>query len=148
MGFGSSPLGAAPAGTDPVVGSPAAVSRTPAALKLDGATLDFALDADGQYVGAHPVDTKVWHRLRIRSKSMRSAATTGNGVANRQYIDQATIAAEITDEVRLVLADMVEAGDIADRGIEIDTSIRGRVQYVYNYFNRRTGKTGSVPVSR
>lgn len=114
----------------------------PAALAFDGASLSFQLDSRGQYVGAHPVDTKVFHLLRIQARSMRSAPATGNGVGG-DYVDPLTIEAQVRDEVRLALADVVAAGDIADLGLTFDLSVRGRVMYRYDYQNLRTGKRGS-----
>lgn len=143
MGFGDSPFGSTPFGLDAAVETEARDVTPPAALRLDGDTKDFRLDSKGRYVAAHPVDTKVWHRLRIVAGSMRSAPGTGNGVANRAYIDPLTIESSVKDQVRLAVEDMIDAGDIEDRGIELDLSVRGRVSYIYNYFNRRSGKPGS-----
>ncbi len=146
MGFGSSPLGSAPAGVDPVVSSPKREIVTPAALAFDGLTLDFELDSKGRYIEAHPIDTKVFHRLRIRGRSMRSAPGTGNEVANRSYIDPLRIEAEVRDDVRLALEDMIAAGEIQDGGVELDTTVRGRVAYIYHYVNLQTGSPKSVPL--
>lgn len=146
MGFGSSPLGATPAGVDVVVESTARDATTPLALVFDGPTLNFKLDSKGRYEAAHPIDTKVFHRLRIRGLSIRSAPATGNEVANRSYIDPLRIEAEVRDDVRLALEDMVDAGEIEDRGIELDTSVQSRISYIYRYVNLQTGKTESVPL--
>jgi hypothetical protein len=143
MGFGTDPAGAGPAGLDLPATTAQRVAATPPALEFNGLAKDFVLDEYGRYKSAHPIDSKVFHRLRIRKRSIRSAPDTGNNVANRQYIDQATIAATVRDEVNLVLADMVAAAEIEDRGIEQDLSIRGRIQYRYNYVNLHTGRRDS-----
>ncbi len=144
MGFGADALGAAALGLD--LGSTTAerIAVTPVALEFDGLTLDFPpLDANGRFISAHPVDTKVFHRLRIVSGSMRSAPATGNDIGNQAYIDPLTIEAQVRDQVRLALEDMVAAGDITDRGLELDLSVRGRVALLYTYTNLRSGKPGS-----
>jgi hypothetical protein len=121
----------------------ARVAATPTALKLDGSTLDHSLDSAGRFVTAHWVDAKLFNRLRIRGASMRSAPLTGNGVANGGYIDPMTIEAQVRDEVRLATEDMIAGGEIAERGLELDLSVRGRVSYLYLYTNLITGKPGS-----
>jgi hypothetical protein len=146
-GFGTDPAGYNPAGLDLPATTEQRVAATPVALAFDGLNKDFILDANGRYVEAHPVDAKVFNRLRIRKTSIRSASATGNNIANRKYIDPDTIEAEIRDEVSVTLADMVAAGDIADRGLEIDLAIKGRIQYRYCYVNLHTGRRESVPLS-
>ncbi len=143
MGFGSYPLGSTPLGLDAPTTTAQRVAAVPAAIKLDGSTLDFSLDSVGRFVGAHPIDAKVFNRLRIRGGSMRSAPATGNGVGGQGYIDPRTIESEVRDEVRLALEDMVAAGEIEDRGLDLDLSIPGRVSYLYRYVNLKTGKPGT-----
>jgi hypothetical protein len=121
----------------------ARVAATPAALLVSGSTLDYSLDSAGRFVTAHPVDAKLFNRLRIRGGSMRSAPLTGNGVASGGYIDPKTIEAQVRDEIRLATEDMIAAGEIAERGLELDLSIRGRVSYLYTYVNLQSGKPGS-----
>jgi hypothetical protein len=143
MGIGSAPAGAGPAGLDLPASTEQRQAATPVALAFDGQTLDFKLDENGRYVSAHPVDTKVFHRLRIRKLSIRSAPGTGNDVGNSQWIEPRTIEAEVRDHVRVATEDMIVAGEIEDRGIELDLTVRGRVAYRYNYWNRLSGKPGS-----
>lgn len=143
MGLGSAPAGAGPAGLDLPASTDERQAATPQALLLDGSTLDFSLDANGRYVTAHPIDAKLFNRLRIRGGSMRSAPLTGNGVANRNYIDPKTIESSVRDEIRLATEDMIAAGEIEERGLELDLSVRGRVSYLYRYFNVKSGKPGS-----
>jgi hypothetical protein len=143
MGFGSSPAGAGPAGLDLPASTDERQAATPRALLLDGGTLDFALDTNGRFVDAHPIDAKVFNRLRIRGGSMRSAPVTGNGVANRNYIDPKTIESFVRDQVRLATEDMIAAGEIEERGLEIDLSVSGRVSYLYRYFNVKSGRPNS-----
>ena len=143
MGAGSDPCGAGPCGIDLPTSTAARQAQTPAALAFDGQTLDFKLDARGRYVEAHPIDTKVFHRLRIRSLSMRSAPATGNGVGNQQWINPLTIESHVRDQVNQAVADMIDAREIEDRGLVLDLSVRGRIAYEYSYFNLRSGRPGS-----
>lgn len=143
MGLGTDPFGAEPLGFDAIQSTDQRVASVPAALAFDGLTLDFSLDSAGRFVGAHPIDTKVFHRLRIRGGTLRSAPATGNGVASQSHIDPLTIESQVRDEVRLATEDMIAAGEIQDRGVVLDLSVRGRVSYVYSYVNLRTGKPGS-----
>jgi hypothetical protein len=144
MGFGSDPFGAAPFGLDVPTTTAQRVALAPKGLAFDGLTLDFSpLDSSGRFIEAHPIDTKVFHRLRIQSLTMRSAPGTGNQVRSIKYINPATIEAEIRDAVRFTLEDMVAAGEIEDRGLELDLSVRGRVNYEYRYFNKISGRPKS-----
>ena len=143
MGFGSSPLGAGPAGLDLPASTDERQAATPTALKLNGETRDFSLDANGRFVTTHPIDAKLFNRLRIRGGSMRSAPLTGNGVASGGYIDSKTIESQVRDEVRLATEDMIAAGEIAERGLELDLTVRGRVSFLYTYVNLKSGKQNS-----
>lgn len=143
MGLGDSPLGTAPLGLDPPAASAARAVQQPAALKVDGQTKDYVLDAQGRFVGVHPVDAKVFHRLRILSGSIRSAPTTGQGIGALKYIDKATIDAFVRDQITLALSDMVAGGDIAVRAITVDASVAGRVVFQVDYTNLRTGRSDS-----
>lgn len=142
MGIGASPAGAGPAGADLAASTDQRFAATPAALAFDGQTKDFSLDTNGRYVAAHPIDTKVFHRLRILAGSMRSAPATGNGIGGK-WIDAKTIEATIRDQIRVTLEDMITAREIEDRGLVIDLSVRGRVALEYSYFNVRSGRPGS-----
>lgn len=146
MGFGTDPLGEFLLGVDFGVTTERRDVTPPVALKFDGVIKNFLIDDEGRYVEAHPIDTKVFHRLRIRSFSIRSAPGTGNNVGSPQWIDKMTIGAHVRDQVRLTVQDMIDANEILDRGVELDTKVPGRVQYIFNYVNLKTGRTGQVPL--
>lgn len=143
MGFGLDPFGVGPFGLDLPDSTDARNASLPSALKLDGGTRDFSLDASGRFVTAHPIDAKLFNRLRISGGSMRSAPLTGNGVASGGYIDPRTIEAQVRDEVRLATEDMIASGEISERSLELDLSVRGRVSYLYTYVNLKSGKQNS-----
>jgi hypothetical protein len=143
MGFGSAPLGSTPAGFDAATTTEQRVAVKIAAYKVDGLTRDYVRDSAGRYVGEHPVDAKVFHRLRILTGTIRSAPGTGQGVGSLKWIDPATIQAFVSDQVNLTLQDMVEAGDIQIRAITVDTAVRGRVLFQVDYVNLRTGRPDS-----
>lgn len=140
MGFGLDPAGLAPAGLDLPVTTERRDAKTPQALVLDGATRNFVVNADGRFAATHWVDAKLFNRLRIRKGSVRSAPELGNDIANLDYIDPVTIEAYVRDKVRLATEDMIAAGEIAERSLELDLSVRGRVAYAYNYTNLLNGR--------
>jgi hypothetical protein len=140
--MGSSGAGATPAGFDASTTTEERRVSKIAAYLVDGATRDFVRDADGKFVGQHPVDAKVWHRLRIFAGSVRSAPATGQSIGGA-WIDNKTIDAFVRDQVTQTLADMVAAGDITVRAITVDTAVRGRVMFQCDYVNNRTGSPGS-----
>lgn len=143
MGFGLDPAGLAPAGLDLPVTTERRDAKTPQALVLDGPTKQFAVNTDGRFAPAHWVDAKLFNRLRIKKGSVRSAPDLGNEVGNLKYIDPLTIESYVRDQVRLATEDMIAAGEITERSLEIDLSVRGRVAYVYNYTNLLNGKKGT-----
>lgn len=141
MGFGTSPAGAAPAGTDLPTTTEARAARTPPALQFDGSTRDFQRDATGTgFVAQHPVDAKVFLILRTALGSIRSAVDTGQGLQNLKYIDPLKIRAQAEDYVKIALQQPIAAGEISLLSIELDTSTRGRVIERVNYTNLLTGK--------
>ncbi len=140
MGFGLDPFGLAPAGLDLPATTERRDATTPQALVLDGPTRQFVVNADGRFASTHWVDAKLFNRLRIRKGSVRSAPELGNDVGNLEYIDPLTIDAYVRDQIRLVTEDMIAAGEIAERSVELDLSERGRVAYAYNYVNLLTGR--------
>ena len=142
MGIGSSPAGSGPAGLDLPASTDQRIAATPAALEFDGQTKDFSLDANGRFVSKHPIDSKVFHRLRIIAGTMRSAPATGQGISGK-WIRNETIESFVRDQVTLTLADMVDAGDIAVRNITVDTAVRGRVLFQVDYVNMRSGRPDS-----
>lgn len=145
MGFGTDPLGDAPAGFDLPETSPER-SVTPAnALKLDGETLDFVADGDG-FAPAHPVDAKFFNLLRIAGGTIRSAPQLGQGITSLEYIDPLTIDDFVRDQVRLVSEDMIAASEIAVHNVLNNSQTPGRVMLSVDYTNLLTGKRQTVPI--
>jgi hypothetical protein len=142
MGLGSDPLGAAPAGLDLPTTTEQRIALKIAAYKVDGLTRDYVRDSSGRFVGVHPIDAKVFHRLRILGGSVRSAPSTGQRIKTA-WINNTTIVAFVKDQVALTLQDMVDAGDIAIRNVTVDTRVRGRVMFQVDYTNLRTGRPDS-----
>lgn len=134
------PCGEGPCGLDVLNLSVIDRPNAPAALAFDGMTKDYILDDDGRYVGAHPVDAKVFLLCRTALRSIKSAPELGQTASLIQYIRPQTIVAEVTDAFRVVLQPVVDAGEIEFRGVEVDTSVRGRIFARPEYFNRVTGR--------
>lgn len=145
MGFGSYPAGFGPAGMDPTAASGAPLPLKEGAPAFDGNTRNFVQDAaNGDFARQHPIDAKFFNRIRTRLGSVRSVPGLGQGVGNQQWIDPKTELAFVTDQVNLASADMVEAGEIALRGVTVDLTVRGRVAFQVDYTNLQTGKRQSL----
>jgi hypothetical protein len=134
----------APLGADTPVASDARLTSQPSALRIDGLTRDYVQDSAGRLVGEHPIDAKFFHRIRVASGTIRSAPGTGQGVSNLKWIDPKTIDAFVLDQVNLVSADMIAAGEIQVHGIIVDHSVRSRVVFGVDYTNLRTGGRQTV----
>ena len=143
MGFGTDPLGDAPAGFDLPEASEERVVVPANALKLDGETLDFVADGDG-FAAAHPVDAKFFNKLRIAGGTIRSAPELGQGITTLEYIDPLTINDFVRDQVNLASADMIAAGEIAVHNTWLDTKTPGRLMVSVDYTNLLTGKRQTV----
>lgn len=144
MGLGSDPCGQSPCGLDNQTPSVARTAKAPAALDFDGEKRDFRLDDEGQYVAAHPVDAKVFLIVRTALRSIRSAPNLGQTVGDIAYIDQRTIRSNVESRLRGALAPVVAAGEIRILGIELDTSVRGRIVAAVHYENLVTRKRDRV----
>lgn len=135
MGLGEFPCGSGACGLDPQTPQERTLRRPPAALHVDGQTQDFALDSQGLYRDAHPVDAKVWLGLRTVLGSIRSAPDAGNGVALISYIDRAKHRATVEDRIRRVTDPMEAAGEIRVLRVEIDLTVPGRTMFAVDYQN-------------
>jgi hypothetical protein len=100
MPAGSYPAGFAPAGADPITSTFAPRAQRPVALRYEGSTSDFPLDANGNYEAVTPVEQGFALALCVKQGDIKSSPTTGNTLHEIVYIDGATIAADIDDRVR------------------------------------------------
>jgi hypothetical protein len=134
-GLGSEGCGESPCGLDTQTPTAPRNVTPPAALAFNGITKDFSLDANGLYESAHPVDSRFFNVMRIAANSIRSAQDVGHTVGSIAYIDKRTVQASVENRVRVAAADMVNAGLVRIRDIELDTSVRGRIAYAVHYVN-------------
>lgn len=138
MGAGQFPAGFGPSGADPVVEPTAARAVTlPAALLLEGRTLDYTLDAAGLYTGLHPVDAWVANQLLIRRGTLASAPTAGQGLREVRRLGTPRAAAQARDLIQQALKERVDSGDITIVKIDIETSGLGRLLAAVSYVNNR-----------
>lgn len=145
MGFGTDPLGDAPAGFDLPEVTPERVAVYADALEFNGETLDFVADGDN-FAAAHPVDARFFNKLRIAGGTIRSAPGLGQGITSLEYVDPLTIDDFLRDQVKLASDDMISAGDVAVHNVLRDTRSKGRVMLSVDYTNLRTGKRQTVPI--
>ncbi len=133
------------AGEDPLPAiSPPRDVTPPAALLYDGATRAHPLDADGRYLGIHPVDQRVALALLVTLGSVSSVPGLGSGLRKIKKITRKT-PAEVRNAVDLALADLVDAKDIEVRRVDIEVrgAPTGGFAVAVSYVNKRL--TSSKP---
>lgn len=140
MGMGEDPCGSGACGLDVQNFSALPRPNAPAALAFDGRVRDYRLDANGRYVGAHPVDAKVFLLCRTALGSIRSAPELGQTVKRIGSIDKQKIRAQVEDAFRVVLAPVVAAGEIRLDSIDFELEAHGRVMARPNYVNLITAR--------
>lgn len=100
MSAGVYPAGIGPAGVAPVSSSASVRQKRPTAIRYEGATSDFPLDALGNYEAVTPVEQAVAISLCIKQGDIKSSPTTGHTLAEIVYLDKQTLGADIEDRVR------------------------------------------------
>jgi hypothetical protein len=135
-GFGWYPLGYTPLGYNPVIppDAPRDVSP-PAALRFDGQSRDYLLDANGFYNSSHPVDQKVALALSVSRGAIAAAPEIGNKLRTIKRVT-ATVATTLAKQyIRECLAEFTAAKSIEILDIQIDTSVPGRLLFAVTYLN-------------
>jgi hypothetical protein len=119
---GSFPAGTEPAGAAPVETAPNARSRRPAAIRYEGVTRDWVIQAEtGSYKAVTPVEQAVVLSLMVRQGQITSAPTVGHTLHEIETLDELTIEADATDRVRRAnpLARLVRDGEAAIKKIDV-----------------------------
>lgn len=136
LGLGWFPAGIGPAGYDPVIppDAPRRV-RPPAALRYDGATRDFLLDANGFYEEIHPVDQKVALALCISRGAVAAVPELGNQLRTIRRTSRAVAETIAKQFVREALADLTRGKSITIEDITVQTDVPGRLLVFVLYRN-------------
>jgi hypothetical protein len=148
MGLGDFPAGEGLGGLDPIplVLGPNGLTA-PVALRYDGATKDFLLDANGHYLGIHPVDQQVALALICGLGTMPAAPKVGAAFRQIKRITPST-PKQAEDMARTALSSLVSGGLIKIVAIEVETTaLQGAVLIAVTYVNMLTQKrpTFSLP---
>ena len=141
MGFGSSPLGLALFGADlvPSAGGAPRQRTAPRALRLDGATRDYALDVStGLYVDGDPIDQRVALALLVAKGAIASSTGVGSTLRSIRNLGVPETQILVEDAVRRALADLLVAGDVAVEKIEQESSSNGQLRVAVTYRKPRS----------
>jgi len=123
-------------GYDPLIppGAPRQVSPPPA-LRFDGATRDFPLDANGFYQASHPVDQEVALALCISRGAIASSGSIGNKLRTISRVSQSVAVTLARTYIREGLAAILARKSIELQDVTIDTSVPGRLMFAVTYLN-------------
>lgn len=136
LGLGWFPAGIGPAGYDPVVPPDAPRNvRPPAALRLDGPSRDYVLDANGFYAESHPVDQKVGLALLVSRGAIASVPGIGNKLRTIRRVSAAVAETLARQYIREALAELITGKSIAIDSIVVDTAVAGRLLFSVAYKN-------------
>jgi len=142
MGAGLYPAGVGGAGFDPPKSYSQRTIVTVAQMpKFDIGTRRIVLDASGNAVTVHPVDHQVAIALGIVQRSLSSAAATGLQVSRVRAARRENAADIVQDMVRVSLAALLKAKDIALDSVVTEWR-NGSVAFEVTYRNLR------LPTSR
>ena len=139
MGYGSGGAGGGPFGFDPVVAG-AGVGLVGASDMpfIDLATGDVPIDANGNYIGTHPVDHEV--QMIVGTQVGRIVVVPGLGTT----LADVTPEADATAVTRTALASvtsaldrLIKAGDIKLVSVIATSPAQGRVRTIIKYINLR-----------
>lgn len=149
MGAGSTSAGSTPAGLDDVDSSAVVVLPTLQAPLYDPAIRGFAFEAAGEYpIQVHPVIERAALLLGMRRGASPSNPNTGlrwEKIAAAPDEDVQNIA---TDEVRIALKPLLDAGDILIVAVEVERDLGGsRTSMVVTVSNLREPGTPNFPSS-
>lgn len=138
-----SPAGMGPAGLDPVMPlppipaptSPNLPGQAPVALRFDGATQDYLLDANGYYLGIDPVDQMVALALIPRQGTLGSVPELGATFWKIKRLGPSTVT-DATNAANAALASLVQSGQIAVLSIQVQVVRKpGRLLIAVTYKN-------------
>lgn len=113
MGAGQYPVGYGPAGFDPTSITAPTATLGGRAMYFDLITRDVPVDADGNYLEMHPIDSQVMVALGIQLGSVLSAPLVGSTIANLPIDDSVPMTAEANRRVQAALSDLIANGDVA-----------------------------------
>lgn len=99
MPAGLYPAGIAPAGADPIRHGVTLPRKTPKAIRYEGGTQDFPLDAVGSYQAVTPVEQGFALGLCVRQGDIKSSPLTGNTLHQIVYLGDPNLAADVRDRV-------------------------------------------------
>jgi hypothetical protein len=118
LGSGVDPAGIARAGLD-VIQIPPRYALKPIAAKLfDPKAKAYVVNADGQYVGTHPIDQWVVQQLVFMRGTILAALNVGNAALRYSHIGPDHVA-KVTKDLESLLAPRVNANEILVHAIEV-----------------------------
>lgn len=106
------------------------------ALLLDPATRDFPQDAQGFYVGLHPVDARVEVQLITTLGAIPAASDIGTALPTYKFVTP-DLRVKVTNEVRRALAPEIKGKNIELKSITVETVEAGGFFVEVVYVNLR-----------
>jgi len=142
-GAGLGPAGYSPLETPSEYVRPA----LPLAMRFDGASGDWLLDDNGEYVLDHPADQGVALALCIRRGAIKTARAVGNTLHKITNLSSKTLPGAVENAVRTAvpLASYLADGSVVIRKIDHEVRPHGGLAVRVYYVNVALGRDGVFP---
>ena len=122
----------------------------PAAIRYDGATRDFPLDDAGLYIEEYPTDQKVGLALIVVAGSLSGSPNIGSKLRAKRYLNPLTIRTEILFVIKVALADLLKAKEIALARVDVElvSGTRLLVSVVYENLLLNAASSTAAPAGQ
>lgn len=130
------------AGLAPVVVGDRRKARMAAALRYDGKSRDWAVDADGRIRSVHPVDAAVALSILHAKGTFRSDIRIGNDFLAIRFTGTGRDQGLVEEAVRnsFPLSELLSAGRVKIRRVEYEFSSPGKLLVAVYYRNEELGQ--------
>jgi hypothetical protein len=124
MGIGSSPAGLGLSGADPVIPGSDPRKTIVAAMRYEGLTKDWELDANENFAAVTPNEQAIVLAIAVKQGELRSSPTTGNTLHEILYLGSPNLGTDITNRVLSAnpIARLIAAGSVSIDRIDYQVS--------------------------
>jgi hypothetical protein len=142
-GAGSDPSGIGPAGFDPIRNGSSVSVNAPNAIRYEGATRDWPLDANGQYQRIHWVEQAFALGCCTRKGKIKSAPNVGHTLFELKVLGGLNLSAEIEDRLRnaIPIASLLKNREAEITRIEHSSNPQGQLRVAVYFKNLVVDRT-------
>jgi hypothetical protein len=115
MGAGSARAGLGLSGVNPVIPGSDPTKTNVVAMRYEGSTKDWELDANNNFAAVTPNEQGVVLSMSINQGDIKSSPTTGNTIGQIEYLGATNLGQDVTNRVMTSnpIARLVAAGSVS-----------------------------------